>query len=236
MFKLFKILSLGLLLFMSCRSSAQVKKVPAATFKSAIESQEHPQLIDVRTPEEFEKGHLNQAQNINWNDDDFNSRVDKLDKTKPVYVYCQGGGRSASAAARLAELGFRDIVDMEGGIMAWRVADFPLDDEVTITSGMSKEAYQELIGKHKYVLVDFYAEWCGPCKKMKPGLDRIAKDKKLAIEVIRIDVDEHSSLAKSLGVEGLPTLKMYQAGTEVWHHLGYIEEQKLKTAILSKQK
>jgi Rhodanese-like domain. len=80
MFKLLKVLSLGLLLFMSCRSSAQVKKVPAATFKTAIESGEQPQLLDVRTPEEFAKGHLTQAQNINWNDDEFNSRVDKLDK------------------------------------------------------------------------------------------------------------------------------------------------------------
>ncbi|RYD96863.1 MAG: redoxin domain-containing protein [Sphingobacteriales bacterium] len=234
MFKLLKILSLGLLLFISCRSSAQVKKVPAAIFKTAIESRENPQLIDVRTPEEFEQGHLNRAQNINWNDDDFNSRVNKLDKNQPVYVYCQGGGRSASAAVRLAELGFKDIVDMEGGVMAWRVADLPLEE--TNGSGMSKEAYQELIGKHKYVLVDFYAEWCGPCKKMKPGLDRIAQDKKLAFEVIRIDVDEHSSLAKALGIEGLPTLKMYQAGTEVWHHLGYIEEQKLKTALVDHKK
>lgn len=235
MLKLLKTLSLGLLLFMSCRSSAQVKKVPASAFKTAIENQDRPQLIDVRTPEEFAKGHLNQAQNINWNDDDFNNRVDKLDKTKPVYVYCQGGGRSASAAARLAELGFKDIVDMEGGVMAWRVADFPLE-EVANVSGMSKEAYQELITKNNYVLVDFYAEWCGPCKKMKPFLDKIAKDKKLGIEVIRIDVDQHSSLATLLAVEALPTLKMYKEGAEVWNHIGYIDEQKLKAAILSKQK
>lgn len=235
MFKLLRILSLGLLLFMSCRSSAQVKKVPAATFKTAIESQEQPQLLDVRTPEEFAKGHLNQAQNINWNDDDFNSRVGKLDKTKPVYVYCQGGGRSASAAARLAELGFKDITDMEGGVMAWRVADLPLEEVLKI-GGMSPEAYQEMIGKHKYVLVDFYAEWCGPCKKMKPYLEKMAKDKKLGIEIIRLDVDEHNTLATFLGIEGLPTLKMYQSGIEVWNHLGYIDEQKLKAALHSKQK
>lgn len=235
MFKLLKVVSLGLLLFMSCRSSAQVKKVPAATFKAAIDSQSNPQLIDVRTPEEFEKGHLSHAQNINWNDDNFNKQVEKLDKNQAVYVYCQGGGRSASAAARLAELGFKHIVDMEGGVMAWRVAALPLE-ETSSASGMSKEAYQEMIGKSKYVLVDFYAEWCGPCKKMKPFLDKIAKDKKLAIEVIRIDVDQHSSLATFLAVDALPTLKVYKAGSEVWNHIGYIDEQNLRTAILSKQK
>lgn len=235
MFKLLKVVSLGLLLFMSCRSSAQVKKVPAATFKAAIDSQSNPQLIDVRTPEEFAKGHLSHAQNINWNDDNFNQAAEKLDKNQAVYVYCQGGGRSASAAARLAELGFKQIVDMEGGVMAWRVADLPLE-ETTNAAGMSKEAYQEMIGKSNYVLVDFYAEWCGPCKKMKPFLDKIAKDKKLAIEVIRIDVDQHSSLATLLAVDALPTLKMYKAGSEVWNHIGYIDEQNLRTAILSKQK
>ena len=235
MFKLLKVLSLGLLLFMSCRSSAQVKKVPATTFKTELESGEHPQLIDVRTPEEFAKGHLNNAQNVNWNNDDFNSRVAKLDKNQPVYVYCQGGGRSASAAARLAELGFKNIVDMEGGVMAWRVAGLPLEETLKI-GGMSPESYQELIGKHKYVLVDFYAEWCGPCKKMKPFLEKMAKDEKLGIEIIRLDVDEHNSLATFLGVEGLPTLKMYQSGTEVWQHLGYIEEQQLKKALAAHKK
>lgn len=187
-------------------------------------------MVDVRTPEEFAKGHLNHAQNINWNGDDFNSRVEKLDKNQPVYVYCQGGGRSASAAARLAELGFKDITDMEGGVMAWRVADLPLE-EATPATGMSKEAYHELIKKINYVLVDFYAEWCGPCKKMKPFLEKMAKDKKLGVEVIRIDVDQHSTLATSLAVEALPTLKMYKGGTEVWNHIGYIDEQKLKAAL-----
>lgn len=235
MLKLLKMLSLGLLLFMSCQSSAQVKKVPAATFKTAIESQEKLQLIDVRTPEEFTNGHLNEAQNINWNDDNFNNQVAKLDKAQPIFVYCQGGGRSASAAARLAELGFKDITDMEGGIMAWRVADLPLEETLK-AGGMSPEAYREMIGKHKYVLVDFYAEWCGPCKKMKPFLDKMTTDKKLGIEIIRLDVDEHNTLATHLGVEGLPTLKMYQSGAEVWNHLGYIDEQKLKAALADHKK
>lgn len=235
MFKLLKIASLGLLLFMSCQSSAQVKKVPAATFKTAIDSEPNPQLIDVRTPEEFSKGHLSHAQNINWNGDHFNKEVEKLDKNQAVYVYCQGGGRSASAAARLAELGFKHIVDMEGGVMAWRVAALPLE-ETASASGMSKEAYQEMIGKSNYVLVDFYAEWCGPCKKMKPFLEKMAKDKKLGIEVIRIDVDQHSSLATLLAVDALPTLKMYKAGSEIWNHTGYIDEQNLRTVILNKQK
>ncbi len=235
MFKLLRILSLGLLLFMSCHSSAQVKKVPAKKFKIALDGQESPQLIDVRTPEEFANGHLNQARNINWNDDDFNNKVVGLDKNKPVYVYCQGGGRSAAAAARLAELGFKDITDMEGGVMAWRVADLPLEETLK-TGGMSPEEYQEMIGKHKYVLVDFYAEWCGPCKKMKPFLEKMTKDKKLGVEIIRIDVDEHNTLATFLGIEGLPTLKMYQSGAEVWNRLGYIDEHQLRAALADHKK
>lgn len=230
MFKLLKLLSLSMLLLMSCRSSAQVKKVPAASFKTQIETEANPQLIDVRTPGEFEKGHLSHATNIDWNGNNFNAQVEKLDKNKPVYVYCQGGGRSASAAARLADLGFKNIVDMEGGVMAWRVAAFPIE-EVAEPSGMSLEAYQELTQKSTYVLVDFYAEWCGPCKKMKPYLDKMAQDKKLSVAVIRIDVDQHKDLATSLQVDALPALKIYKAGKEVWNHMGYIEEQKLRAVL-----
>ncbi len=71
---------------------------------------------------------------------------------------------------------------------------------------------------------------------MKPYLEKMAKDKKLGLEIIRLDVDEHNSLATSLGVAGLPTLKLYQSGTEVWQHLGYIEEQQLKKALADHKK
>ena len=80
---------------------------------------EEVQLIDVRTPKEFEGGAIANAKNINFLSDDFESKIEKLDKDKPICVYCKKGGRSAKAAKRLKEIGFKKIYDLEGGITNW---------------------------------------------------------------------------------------------------------------------
>ena len=78
------------------------------------------QLIDVRTPEEFEDGHLENSRNMNYYDDDFKQQLSVLDKNQKVYVYCKKGGRSANAAELLSEMGFTEIYDLEGGIDNWK--------------------------------------------------------------------------------------------------------------------
>ncbi|MFS4456457.1 rhodanese-like domain-containing protein [Maribacter sp. 2304DJ31-5] len=71
-------------------------------------------VIDVRTPEEFEQGHLDNAININWFDTNFARQCNTLDKDKIIYVYCKKGGRSAEAQKKLISLGFK-VIDLEGG-------------------------------------------------------------------------------------------------------------------------
>lgn len=83
-------------------------------------------LLDVRTPEEFVKGHLQNAIAINFFDPDFKEKVGKLDKTKPVYVYCAAGGRSAKALKVLQESGFKRAYNMLGGLNSWQAAGLPL--------------------------------------------------------------------------------------------------------------
>lgn len=79
-------------------------------------------LIDVRTPEEYQNGHLEEALNINWYDADFKDQVRKLDQSKTVYVYCKLGGRSAKAAAVMDSLGF-EVIDLAGGYDAYMAED-----------------------------------------------------------------------------------------------------------------
>lgn len=101
------------------------KTVPKVTillpvdFKKQIEETESVQLIDVRTPGEFSAGHIIGATNVNIGDNDFMDKMNKLDKTKPVYVYCAVGGRSANAADKLATAGFANVYDLKGGITRW---------------------------------------------------------------------------------------------------------------------
>lgn len=78
------------------------------------------QILDVRTESEFAEGHIQDAQNIDVLQDDFKDKVASLDKNKPVMVYCKMGGRSAKAAGILKEMGFTQIVDLEGGYTAWK--------------------------------------------------------------------------------------------------------------------
>lgn len=101
-----------------------VQVVDIATYEQQLKQPEI-QLIDVRTPEEFSEGHIENAKNINIMADDFDAEVAALDKTKPVMVYCKSGGRSAKASARLKELGFTTITDLEGGITNWNSENKP---------------------------------------------------------------------------------------------------------------
>jgi thioredoxin 1 len=104
-----------------------VKKLDAQNFELKMKESNQPILIDVRTPGEYAQGHLANAVLIDVNSSDFKSRVSKLDKSKPVFVYCKAGSRSSSAAGVLTDLGFKEIYDLNGGITSWQKANKPIE-------------------------------------------------------------------------------------------------------------
>ncbi|WP_437371463.1 rhodanese-like domain-containing protein [Maribacter litoralis] len=96
---------------------AQMDSQPITEFKGFDDASEL--LLDVRTPEEYNQGSIDGAINIDWLSNEFNEKVAKLDKYKKVYVFCKKGGRSLKSQARLAELGFTNVVDLQGGYDAY---------------------------------------------------------------------------------------------------------------------
>lgn len=100
-------------------SDVYVQFSPEA-FKNAIANNPDAQLIDVRTPREYEKGHITNAKLVNYKDRSFKAELDKLDKTQPVYVYCQSGGRSRSACELMEKEGFANIIELTGGYGNWK--------------------------------------------------------------------------------------------------------------------
>ena len=78
------------------------------------------QLVDVRTPEEFSEGYIANAQNIDFKSPTFEQDILKLNKDKPVMLYCHSGGRSAKCAQKLKDAGFKKIYDLKGGISKWK--------------------------------------------------------------------------------------------------------------------
>ena len=87
----------------------------------------------------------------------------------------------------------------------------------------NKEQFNELI-KDK-VLVDFYAEWCGPCKMLAPNLE------KLDYNILKVDVDKFQDLAISYGVMSVPTLILFNNGKEVNKSIGYLDIDELKEMV-----
>ena len=77
-------------------------------------------ILDVRTPKEYAEGHVNGSVNMNYFDKGFKDQVLKLDKDKPVYVYCHSGGRSSKARNIMRSQGFTTIYNLTGGYAAWK--------------------------------------------------------------------------------------------------------------------
>lgn len=121
-------LSVILTLFSCSETKSQNAKsdLTAQEFDAAIKKAPDAIVLDVRTPGEFSGGHLANALNIDWNGNNFDAEVKKLDKNKPLFVYCKVGGRSASAADRLRALGFTKVYELSGGILAWEAAKLPV--------------------------------------------------------------------------------------------------------------
>lgn len=86
---------------------------------SELVTQEGGQILDVRTPEEWEDGTIKGAIKMNFYDGNFKNQLAKLDKTKPVYVYCKSGGRSGKAAKQMEKMGFTTVYNLIGGMGAW---------------------------------------------------------------------------------------------------------------------
>ena len=95
------------------------KNVSAAEFKDLIAGRADAILLDVRTPDEVAQGVIRNAANIDFYDGSFMAALDKLDKSKPVLIYCRSGRRSGVAMSKMSELGFTEIYNLQGGIIEW---------------------------------------------------------------------------------------------------------------------
>jgi rhodanese-related sulfurtransferase len=219
------------LMVLSCNAQTpkSVETITAKDFSEKINATLNPQLIDVRTPDEFTGGHIDQAVNVNWNSSNFVADIAKYDKTKPVFIYCLSGGRSKQAATKLEALGFKTIYDLQGGILKWNAAGLSQPSDKVI--GITTEDYNKLIDNKKKVLINFYAEWCAPCKKMAPYLLKMQQEPAKDVIIIRLDADKNKTLMKTLNIQELPALFVYKNKMVQWKHSGFISEKDLKKQL-----
>jgi thioredoxin len=229
-------ISVAILLFAlaGCQqSSTNFQTLSPDEFETALKKQANAQLLDVRTPEEFEGGHIQGAANLDYNNPTFGTRVTVLNKNKPVYVYCLSGSRSAGAADQMHELGFKEIYNLKGGILQWNAAGKPKESKngSERRSGnaptYSAEDLKKMTDSGNFVLVDYSAVWCGPCKKIAPMLESLATKNKDKLKLVKIDADANQTLFSEKGIDRIPFLELYQDGKLVWQHQGLIDEETL---------
>ncbi len=110
----------------SCSQAQNKSSLSPQEFATKLKQSGEATVLDVRTPQEFASGHLAKARNIDWNGDNFEKQILPIAKAKPVFVYCLRGSRSASAAARMRSIGFKEVYELEGGIAKWQSANMPI--------------------------------------------------------------------------------------------------------------
>lgn len=97
---------------------------------------------------------------------------------------------------------------------------------------MSKKSFSQLLKESETpVLVDFYAEWCGPCKAMSPTLEQFAKENSGKLKVIKVNVDKNQTAALHYNVRSVPTLILFKKGNTVWRQSGALDMGHLRQSI-----
>jgi rhodanese-related sulfurtransferase len=211
-------------------NAQEVKQLTADEFEKAVQTA-NIQVLDVRTAGEYQTGHLKHALLADWNNtEQFKDRTQHLDKTKPLYVYCLSGGRSAAAAKWLQEQGYANVYSLKGGINAWKQGNKMVEGMANIKQ-MSMDEYKALIKGEDTYLVDFGAEWCPPCKKMEPVLETLKKEVGSKFKMVRVDGGIHTNVMKELNVEALPVFIIYKKGKEVWRKQGVTAIEEFKTNL-----
>jgi len=137
---------------LACSTQEGQKDLSPTEFQSEIKSAESGQILDVRTIDEYNKVHIDGAIVADISSNLFQEVTSKLDRSKPVYVYCLSGGRSGEAANQLQQLGFKSIINLSGGVLAWQSANLPLSTNASspaVSEGMTLADFdQQIKGKN----------------------------------------------------------------------------------------
>ncbi|HEX7903527.1 MAG TPA: thioredoxin [Chitinophagaceae bacterium] len=95
------------------------------------------------------------------------------------------------------------------------------------------ETFQQIINGDKPVLVDFFAEWCGPCKAMSPAIVTIGKEMQGKARVLKLDIDRNPAMSTLYQVQAVPTFIIFKKGKPVWRHSGMLDKNSLHEKLLS---
>lgn len=219
------------LLIFSCQAQNKQITLSLIDFEKAI-SNPNVQVLDVRTAAEYNSGHLKKSLQADWyNQQQFKERTSNMDKSKPVYVYCLTGIRSAAAVKQLKQNGFSNVQDLKDGLTAWKLTNKPVEGATKVKQ-ITLAEYNIQVKTNKPVLVDFGAEWCPPCKKMKPVIAQLKNEAANKYKVVNVDGATQIDIQKQLKIEAFPVFIVYKNGKEVWRKQGIVTLDELESKLL----
>ena len=179
----------------------------------------------MRTVNEINNGHIENASFIDFYDENFNEKAAWINKDLPVYVYCHAGGRSKKAAEILIELGQKEVYNITGGFSEWNDNGFKVVNQgkelIFSSKTYSSEEIENVINQNKNVLLVFKTPWCLPCKKLVPVLNEL-KELYPQTYVLELNMDANKELAALHNVSSIPTLIYYKNNILIRSHKGFI--------------
>lgn len=215
-----KITVLIIIVFAFFNTNAQTPKlengviqVNEEKFKNLINNHDGT-FLDVRTKSEYSAEHIENAGQLNYYALDFKKKLLLLPKNQDIYLYCNTGYRSQKAGEILVKNGFKNVYNLEHGIMGWNLKELPVvegDKSLLIKeNSMNVDEFKNLIASEKLVFIDFYAPWCGPCRKMMPMIDSLKTEYHEKIKIVKVNSDVSKKLVKELRLVGVPYLVLYK--------------------------
>ena len=217
------------------RQPGKVTQLDPPTFQR-LAAEKAGILLDVRTPGEVARGRLTDATVIDINDARFAQKIDLMQRDKPIFVYCASGGRSGAAAEMMAEKGFAEVYNLEGGLGAWARAGLPVDRSAAQAvapseNAMTPDALDAVLKGEKRVLVDYHTPWCTPCRKMAPVMAAVTESWKGKARVVLVDVEQREALAQREKIQGVPVFVLYVDGKERWRKSGEMPREVLEAEL-----
>lgn len=103
--------------------------------------------------------------------------------------------------------------------------------ESNLVKTLSDQNFQSVVDKGDLLLVDFWAEWCAPCKAMSPILDEIAQDLEGKVSIYKLNIDDNPQTPANFGVRGIPTLILYKGGEAIDQIVGVMPKDQIKAKI-----
>jgi rhodanese-related sulfurtransferase len=225
----------GMLIFGSAfsqqKSGDGIYIIDVDSFAAKISRQSAPQIIDLRTPEEFALNHVNGAINIDLRGANDQEVLKKFNKEQPVFLYAIQHSRPDILAKQLREKGYKEVYELQTGIAGWIGAGYPY--YTTVSSELTPDGYKKIISTNKLVLVDIGTRYCGLCAKVKDLVDSLKRENDPSYNIVELELYKNTQLVADLKeIRAVPTVILYKEGKPVWKKTGLsFTKEDLKTEL-----